>query len=243
MSGPAAGSRPSPDRTLAAPCRPRPYSSPLPPHSGAFNDWNKDRQFQKLNAQKDVIEVKVVRGCGPGGGGTSQTLTVPNTELVVGDVVVLDTGDKIVADGYIIEVWWCGGGVVWGAILGQELASLLAATPRQRPDGGPHLLPPAAPLRRPAYLGCRCLIACHHTHHPPPPPLLPPPPTHTHIFAQVHGLIVDEASLTGESDPVKKGPEPSGEPWLRSGTQVGLAHWLAGVRARLACMPPLASSP
>lgn len=29
---------------------------------GAGNDWHKDRQFQKLNAQKDVIEIKVVRG-------------------------------------------------------------------------------------------------------------------------------------------------------------------------------------
>ena len=75
------------------PCRP----------AGAFNDWNKDRQFQKLNAQKDIIEVKVVRG--------GATLTVPNTELVVGDVMLLDTGDKVVADGYTIEVRWaCRGG-------------------------------------------------------------------------------------------------------------------------------------
>lgn len=37
---------------------------------------------------------------------------------------------------------------------------------------------------------------------------------------QVHGLVVDEASLTGESDPVKKGPAPKNEPWVRSGTQV-----------------------
>ncbi|KAL4452347.1 hypothetical protein ABPG75_008009 [Micractinium tetrahymenae] len=97
---------------------------------GAFNDWNKDRQFQKLNAQKDIIDVKVIRG--------GQQLTIPNTDVVVGDVMLLDTGDKLVADGYVIEV---------------------------------------------------------------------------------HGLVVDEASLTGESDPVKKGPEPR-EPWVRSGTQV-----------------------
>lgn len=63
---------------------------------GAFNDWNKDRQFQKLNAQKDVIDVKVIRD--------GQQLTVPNTDVVVGDVMLLDTGDKIVADGYVIEV-------------------------------------------------------------------------------------------------------------------------------------------
>jgi hypothetical protein len=61
---------------------------------GAGNDWNKDRQFQKLNAQKDLIDVKVVRG------GRQQV--VPNVDLVVGDVVLLDTGDKV-----------RGGWVVW----------------------------------------------------------------------------------------------------------------------------------
>ena len=35
---------------------------------------------------------------------------------------------------------------------------------------------------------------------------------------QVHGLIVDEASLTGESEPVHKTVKD--DPWLRSGTQV-----------------------
>lgn len=74
---------------------PPPLSTRAPP-PGAFNDWNKDRQFQKLNAQKDIIEVKVQRG--------GQTMTVRNYELVVGDVMLLDTGDKVVADGYTIEV-------------------------------------------------------------------------------------------------------------------------------------------
>lgn len=32
-------------------------------------------------------------------------------------------------------------------------------------------------------------------------------------------MVVDEASLTGESDPVKKGG-PGQECWVRSGTQV-----------------------
>jgi hypothetical protein len=109
--------------------------------AGAFNDWNKDRQFQKLNAQKDIIEVKVVRG--------GQQLTIPNHEVVVGDVMLLDTGDKIVADGHTIET---------------------------------------------------------------------------------HGMVVDEASLTGESDPVKKGQEF--DPWVRSGTQVG-AHTLSPGRCPL----------
>jgi hypothetical protein len=42
----------------------------------------------------------------------------------------------------------------------------------------------------------------------------------TPVCLQVHGLVVDEASLTGESDPVKKGALPKLEPWVRSGTQV-----------------------
>lgn len=52
-----------------------------------MNDYQKDLQFRKLNAQKDVIEVKVLRN------GVEQL--VGNEELVVGDVLLLDTGDKV----------------------------------------------------------------------------------------------------------------------------------------------------
>ncbi len=37
------------------------------------------------------------------------------------------------------------------------------------------------------------------------------------LFVQGHGLVIDEASLTGESDPQNKSPA---KPWLRAGTQV-----------------------
>jgi cation transport ATPase len=37
------------------------------------------------------------------------------------------------------------------------------------------------------------------------------------VVIESHGLVVDEASLTGESDPIKKSDE---DPWCRSGTQV-----------------------
>ena len=37
------------------------------------------------------------------------------------------------------------------------------------------------------------------------------------LFISGHNLVIDEASLTGESDPKKKSCE---KPWLRSGTQV-----------------------
>ncbi len=65
---------------------------------------------------------------------------VPNTEVVVGDVMFLDTGDKVIADGIVIDS---------------------------------------------------------------------------------QGLVLDEASLTGESDPIKKNPDS--DPWVRSGTTVSVA--------------------
>jgi Ca2+-transporting ATPase len=61
---------------------------------GAVNDYQKDLQFKKLNAQKDVIEVKVLRN------GDEQL--VGNEELCVGDILILDTGDKVTADGIYI---------------------------------------------------------------------------------------------------------------------------------------------
>ncbi|PNW87451.1 hypothetical protein CHLRE_02g145100v5 [Chlamydomonas reinhardtii] len=62
---------------------------------GAGQDYSKERQFQKLNALKDNIEVKVTRG--------GKQVLVPNTEIVVGDVMFLDTGDKVIADGVVID--------------------------------------------------------------------------------------------------------------------------------------------
>ena len=63
--------------------------------AGAGNDYQKDKQFKKLNAVKDTIEVKVIRG--------GNEVLVSNVEVVVGDLLVLDTGDKIVADGVAVE--------------------------------------------------------------------------------------------------------------------------------------------
>lgn len=54
-------------------------------------------QFQKLNAQKDAIEVKVLRN--------GKEALIPNTDMLVGDVAILDTGDKIPADGIAFQVY------------------------------------------------------------------------------------------------------------------------------------------
>lgn len=60
-----------------------------------MQDWHKNRQFAKLNKQNNAIDVKVLRN------GTEQLL--PNTEVVVGDVLLLEAGDKVVADGVYLH--------------------------------------------------------------------------------------------------------------------------------------------
>ncbi|KAL6750480.1 plasma membrane calcium-transporting ATPase [Haematococcus lacustris] len=75
----------------------------------AGQDWSKEQQFKKLNALKDVIEIKVTRG--------GKQMMVPNTDVVVGDLLFLDTGDKICADGLLID---CQGLVVDEASLTGE---------------------------------------------------------------------------------------------------------------------------
>lgn len=54
---------------------------------GAGNDFQKDRQFRKLNAQREAFQVKVIR--------LGEQVLVDNTDVVVGDVLMLDTGDKV----------------------------------------------------------------------------------------------------------------------------------------------------
>jgi Ca2+-transporting ATPase len=63
--------------------------------AGAGNDYQKDMQFKKLNAAKDSIEIKVLRN--------GVELLIPNTDILVGDVLLLDTGDKIAADGIAFQ--------------------------------------------------------------------------------------------------------------------------------------------
>ncbi|KAA6423560.1 MAG: P-type ATPase [Trebouxia sp. A1-2] len=62
---------------------------------GAGNDYQKDKQFRKLNEKKDLLDVKMIRG--------GAQVLIPNPEIVVGDVIILQTGDKITADGIVID--------------------------------------------------------------------------------------------------------------------------------------------
>jgi Ca2+-transporting ATPase len=58
-------------------------------------EFKSDREFEALNAQKDSIRVKVTRD--------GHFQTIPLEEVVVGDIVDLETGDEIPADGRLLK--------------------------------------------------------------------------------------------------------------------------------------------
>jgi Ca2+-transporting ATPase len=58
-----------------------------------FNEYRSSREFEVLNAQRDDIAIKVVRNGHPS--------SVPSREIVVGDLILLEAGDAIPADGWI----------------------------------------------------------------------------------------------------------------------------------------------
>lgn len=62
---------------------------------GAANDWQKERQFVKLNKKKDDRYVKVYR--------SGKTMEISVFDVQVGDVMNLEPGDLIPVDGIFIE--------------------------------------------------------------------------------------------------------------------------------------------
>ncbi|KAJ5664008.1 ATPase P-type K/Mg/Cd/Cu/Zn/Na/Ca/Na/H-transporter [Penicillium longicatenatum] len=62
---------------------------------GAANDWQKERQFAKLNKKKENRLVKVIR--------SGKTAEVSIHDLVVGDVMHLEPGDMVPVDGILID--------------------------------------------------------------------------------------------------------------------------------------------
>ena len=62
---------------------------------GAANDWQKERQFVKLNKKKEDRAVKVIRS------GKSREISVH--DILVGDVMHLEPGDMIPVDGIFIS--------------------------------------------------------------------------------------------------------------------------------------------
>jgi Ca2+-transporting ATPase len=59
------------------------------------SEYKSDREFEVLNAQKDSLRAKVLRG------GDFHTLPMEN--VVVGDVVLLEMGDEVPADGRLLQ--------------------------------------------------------------------------------------------------------------------------------------------
>ncbi|ORY19018.1 hypothetical protein BCR34DRAFT_595845 [Clohesyomyces aquaticus] len=62
---------------------------------GALNDWQKERQFVKLNKKKEDRYIKVIRS------GRTREITV--YDIFVGDVVLLEPGDMVPVDGVLIQ--------------------------------------------------------------------------------------------------------------------------------------------
>ncbi|KAJ5702711.1 ATPase P-type K/Mg/Cd/Cu/Zn/Na/Ca/Na/H-transporter [Penicillium malachiteum] len=62
---------------------------------GAANDWQKERQFAKLNKKKENRLVKVVR--------SGKTVEISIHDIAVGDVMHLEPGDMVPVDGILIE--------------------------------------------------------------------------------------------------------------------------------------------
>ncbi|EXM08704.1 hypothetical protein NOF04DRAFT_8208 [Fusarium oxysporum II5] len=61
----------------------------------SHNDWQKEKAFVKLNTKKDDREVKVIR--------SGKSMLVNVADVVVGDVLNLEPGDLIPADGIFID--------------------------------------------------------------------------------------------------------------------------------------------
>jgi Ca2+-transporting ATPase len=60
-----------------------------------LSEYKSDREFELLNARKDALLVKAVRG--------GAFHTIPLEEVVVGDAVVLEMGDEVPADGRVVK--------------------------------------------------------------------------------------------------------------------------------------------
>ncbi len=60
-----------------------------------LSEYKSDREFEVLNTQKDSLRVKLMRG--------GEFHTVPLEEVRVGDLVVLETGDEVPADGRLVK--------------------------------------------------------------------------------------------------------------------------------------------
>jgi Ca2+-transporting ATPase len=59
-----------------------------------FNEYRSSREFDVLNAHRDDVMIKVIRDGHPG--------VVPSREIVVGDLIILEAGDAVPSDGWVV---------------------------------------------------------------------------------------------------------------------------------------------
>jgi Ca2+-transporting ATPase len=60
-----------------------------------FNEYRSSREFDVLNAHRDDVVIKIIRDGHP--------VSVPSREIVVGDLIILEAGDAIPADGWLVS--------------------------------------------------------------------------------------------------------------------------------------------
>ncbi|MDD3136381.1 MAG: calcium-translocating P-type ATPase, PMCA-type [Methanoregula sp.] len=59
-----------------------------------FNEYRSSREFDVLNAHRDDVAIKVIRDGHP--------TSIPSRDIVVGDLILLEAGDAVPADGWMI---------------------------------------------------------------------------------------------------------------------------------------------
>ena len=59
-----------------------------------FNEYRSSREFEVLNERRDDMAVRVIRD--------SRPTVVPSREIVAGDLILLEAGDAIPADGWLL---------------------------------------------------------------------------------------------------------------------------------------------
>ena len=62
---------------------------------GSVNDWQKERQFKKLNEKREDRSVKVIRG--------GHEMVIDVKDVVVGDVCLLEPGEIVPVDGVFLR--------------------------------------------------------------------------------------------------------------------------------------------
>jgi len=62
---------------------------------GSVNDWQKERQFKKLNEKREDRTVKAIRG--------AQECVINVRDVVVGDICILEPGEIIPVDGIFLR--------------------------------------------------------------------------------------------------------------------------------------------